>query len=223
MLTWGFVRARLVEEVPTRLLRIEASVQRADPAVIDAYRRTRRLLALGAVATWLGMWYELLRPSTGKLEILLGRPVVNLLVLHSGAAEPLHLVQIDHVSGETTARDVSPDLLVPHEQGMVALGALIGAVAQSDRGLAEVREAARSALHVDHLECVVCSDGAMPKLGAPGPDRERGHVSLGHRLVVHAAVSIALVRALARQRVRSTLPLWRTARALHRIHALKRQ
>lgn len=223
MLTWGFVRARLVEEVPTRLLRIEASVQRADPAIIDAYRRTRRLVALGAVATWLGMWYELLRPTTGKLEILLGRPVVNLLVFHRGAAEPLHLVQIDHVSGETTARDVSPDLLVRHEQGTGALGALIGAVAQSDRGLAEVREAVRSALHVDHLECVVFSDGGMLLPGGPGPDREPGQVSLGRRLLVSATTSVVLMQGLARQQVRSTLPLWRTVRAVERIQALKRK
>jgi glycosyltransferase involved in cell wall biosynthesis len=80
MLTRAFVRDRLVEALPIRLARIERSVHQARPDIAQQYEAVRPLVVAGAIASWLGMWQEILRPSQGKVEILFGIPVVNLLL-----------------------------------------------------------------------------------------------------------------------------------------------
>ena len=81
LLNESVIRTRLLEAVPTRLERIQRGVTHANKNIIAEYERCRKLVALGAIATWAGTWYEILRPTTGKVSVLLGRPVVNLLMI----------------------------------------------------------------------------------------------------------------------------------------------
>jgi glycosyltransferase involved in cell wall biosynthesis len=43
------------------------------------YRRVRPLVIAGALSHWLGTWYELFRPATGKAFVLWGTPVLTVL------------------------------------------------------------------------------------------------------------------------------------------------
>jgi len=68
-------RQRLIRYLPDRLSRIALNVRRADPALKPHYDDVRLLIALGAFASWVGMWWEILRPGPGKLTILLRQPI----------------------------------------------------------------------------------------------------------------------------------------------------
>jgi glycosyltransferase involved in cell wall biosynthesis len=58
--------------VPDRLSRIASSIESwGGDEERAAYRRTRPLIAAGAVAAWLGAWWEIARPGRGKLRVLL--------------------------------------------------------------------------------------------------------------------------------------------------------
>jgi glycosyltransferase involved in cell wall biosynthesis len=69
------LEARLLRYIPQRLRQTSRSVELWGP---PDYRRRYRLafplVVVGAVTAWLGMWYELLRPASGKAKILLSPP-----------------------------------------------------------------------------------------------------------------------------------------------------
>jgi glycosyltransferase involved in cell wall biosynthesis len=206
LLDRAFVKARLVDAVPNRLARIDQSARLARADIVAEYAQARPMVAVGATASWLGMWWELLRPAPGKLEILLGRPVVNILVANSADAN-LSLAQLDHVTGEATVREVATDLPVPWGDRMVPLSAILHPAADPKRSLAEVRGAAEEALHVDNVECIVGFTSALTG-GGTTP-------------LSTLMTSLSIARGVWWGSIRSTMPAWTTFRALRRLQRLR--
>lgn len=213
MLDRPFLQSRLIDAIPVRLERIDRSVHLARPDIVAEYEQVRPLIVAGAVASWFGMWYELLRPTPGKLDILLGHPVLNLLVARGDELRDLTLAQIDHVTGRATLRAISRELPVPHGERMVPLAELVGVGRDSTQALAEARAAAGEALNVDGLECIVLSGGAMPWRNAD--------TSAGGRVPGAIRDTIAIARGIGTHAIQSTLPAWSTIRALRRLQALR--
>lgn len=58
--------------VARRVGSVSADVQRWGAEVLPLYRRVYPLVVAAAVAAWLGLWYELLRPGPNKLRVLFG-------------------------------------------------------------------------------------------------------------------------------------------------------
>ncbi len=69
-----FLEDRLLRYLPQRLGTISRNVARGGPDLRRRYETVLPLVVLGSTASWLGMWYEILRPARGKLAILLGEP-----------------------------------------------------------------------------------------------------------------------------------------------------
>src|SRR5665811_1884523 len=153
LLNRKLIRTRLIESVPKRLRRIERSVSFARADIIAEHRRHQGLIVLGAVATWVGMWYEILRPTPGKLSVLLGRPVLNVLMVGCGGDRDIALVQVDEVSGKITRQIVSPGVLVPHDGELVPLTELF----KLDHSQLHqtIRQVAGKALRIPYLECII--------------------------------------------------------------------
>jgi hypothetical protein len=73
-----FLRAWLWNYLPRRLGGVRRSVAQWGDGLEREYRRARPLIALGAIAAWAGLWYELLRPGPGKLSAIISdRPQVE--------------------------------------------------------------------------------------------------------------------------------------------------
>jgi glycosyltransferase involved in cell wall biosynthesis len=109
--------SRLVHHLPRRLSRIQRNVVAAQ-ALEAEYRRARVLIALGAVASWLGMWYEILRPASGKGVILWGRPVgLHLVVAFTTGGPRFLLLCLDSVAGEARGILLPNDLIVSGPDG----------------------------------------------------------------------------------------------------------
>lgn len=210
------IRASFAGAVPTRLGRIHRSVGMANQEIIAEYERVRPLVALGAISSWIGTWYEVLRPGRGKLSVLLGRPVVNVLLVGGlPGARAFALAQIDEVAGQATMQSLSGELVIPHGGSSMALQSFL----ETSPRMGGFLQAIGAALHLDSLECVV--DPAL---------------ELGERLVpetrdVPDVMSVAGVRdraiALAgmvgaRSRRRATLSPWSTARILARLRPFAR-
>lgn len=206
------LRTRLIEAVPKQLRRIQESVALANPDIIAEYERHRHLVALGAVATWAGTWYEVLRPTPGKLSVLLDRPVVNLLLVSGRDEAPeLALVQVDYVSEQTTRRALSPELVVPHNGSTVALTDVLGA--DVDRSeLAHFRQSLGTALNLDELECIMA-----PLLGLPSGTLSSTEDTPTSNLD-RVKRTIGALRDLRCGTLRSTLSPWGTLRVLSRLH-----
>ncbi len=59
--------------LPRRLGMTSANVRRwGGTELTERYRRVRPLVAAGATAAWIGLWFELVRPAKGKVRTLLG-------------------------------------------------------------------------------------------------------------------------------------------------------
>lgn len=220
------IRTRLIEAIPTRLQRIEQGVARASRDIMAEYERHRNLVALGAVATWAGMWYEILRPTRGKLSVLLGRPVVNLLMISGkGEASAVALVQIDHVSGMATMRSLSSQLVVPHNGRTGPIKELLPDPQRRDTSdeLLNARHAVGEALNLDNLECIVAPEMELP--GLPTSVSVESDRSPGPREYLDGIwSSLVTLRAIRQFKVRSTLSVWDTVTVLNRIrtHAVTR-
>lgn len=78
-----FLRERYLRYLPSRLERTTRGVMRAGPEYRRLYIFTFPLVVAGAIAAWLGMWYEILQPSPRKLRILLSRRAGVLLGWYS--------------------------------------------------------------------------------------------------------------------------------------------
>jgi hypothetical protein len=55
----------------------------------------RPLIVAGAISSWLGLWFEVLRPAQGKWEILRGTPVRTIAVV--GGSRSATLLRLDKV------------------------------------------------------------------------------------------------------------------------------
>ena len=69
-----FLEDRLLRYLPHRLGTISRNVARGGPGLRRRYETVLPLVVVGCIASWLGMWYEILRPARGKLAILFGEP-----------------------------------------------------------------------------------------------------------------------------------------------------
>ena len=211
MLSWPFVRDQLLAAVPIRLRQIEVNAILAGGECLTAYRRYRSLLVLSAVSRALGMVFEVLRPESGKLEILVGRPVVTALIaLGDDANRTLYLVQVDYRRGEMVVRSITQDPAIAVGQRELAdrVEADLSQTVQARRET--VAGVALAAGQLDSIEI----DGRLSIYGWDNGE------STGAVRLLHAASSLLMVaREMQRGRIRSTLSAWQTARLLGRIGA----
>ncbi|HWV23477.1 MAG TPA: glycosyltransferase [Thermomicrobiales bacterium] len=213
LLNQQVLRTRLLDAVPQRLERMHRSVMLANQEIVAEYERVRPLIALGAIATLAGTWYEIVRPGRGKLSVLLGRPVVNvLLVGGEPGARRLALAQIDEVGGQATMQSLSPELVVPHGNESLSLPAFL----ETSPGIQGFRHAIGTALRLDSLECVI--DPELDTGDRPAPVTRDFPDALSLTGVRDRLVEVVRAGgALNTSRRRSTLSLWGTARVLARL------
>jgi hypothetical protein len=113
------ISSRLVRHLPRRLGRIKRNVTKAEPDYQAAYRRARPLIALGAVASWLGMWFEVMRPTPGKGAILWGQPARLLLVVAERSANSgIAVLRLDMVERAMRGVLLPPGALVIGSDGV---------------------------------------------------------------------------------------------------------
>ena len=196
------LRSRLVEHLPRRLDRIARNVATARQDLAQPYAGAIPLIVCGAVAAWAGLWWEVLRPAPGKLEILVGRPLVHLLVGASGADAAGTLAQVDLVSGRVTAKQVPADL--PVRLGPGASTSLSIALAQAlsgdgARNVGALRQAAGETLDVPNIDLLIVPPAMLePLLGESSGAR-------GGTLLAW----LQALRAMARGQLCTSLPPWR--------------
>jgi glycosyltransferase involved in cell wall biosynthesis len=109
----------LMQHLPRRLQRISQNVRRAEPGLVPQFSRVRPLVVAGALAAWLGFWFEILRPSAGKGVILIGRPNRTLLVVATRRVHPpsAAIVRADLVLPKVRWVPIAPDLPVLQSDG----------------------------------------------------------------------------------------------------------
>lgn len=221
LLNRDVVRTRLIEAIPKRLDRIEHNIGFARNGVAAEYRRVRGLIALGAVASWLGMWAEVLRPAPGKLSVLLGRPVVNVLVVESASVFNISLMQIDHVSRQRTMRTMSSELRVPLGDQDAALASVLRGEGdgQTASTVRETRNVLRVSLHIDDLECIIDHRTGMvsdPSATESAKSQPSLWATLA-RVTDVAVASLGTVYRLRRRTIQSTMPLLETITVVNRL------
>jgi glycosyltransferase involved in cell wall biosynthesis len=161
------VATRLVHHLPARWRQIAAGVGKADPELRPQYERARPLIAAGAVASWLGMWYEVFRPTPGKWAILRGRPVWTLVFAgRNDRGARAVLVRLDLVAGEARAVALPPDLPLALPDGRrVCLDAALAADGEAPRF--DVRGLIGHAVDLDLDAALIVAAGTLPPPGAP--------------------------------------------------------
>lgn len=175
LLNHNLVQARLIDYLPKRLRRIDRNVAKARPDLAAPYADARAYIVCGAVASWAGMWWEILRPAPGKLEILAGRPLINLLIGETGAQPAATLAQVDLVSGRVTAKSVPTDLPVSSGATQTPLG---GAIAAPDtgQGIEPLRQATSATLDIARVDLLLgpaeVLDALLPARAEDGSRRQ---------------------------------------------------
>lgn len=106
------IASRLVRHVPGRLARVNRGVTGANPELQAEYQRVRLGVALGALASWAGMWTEIFRPAPGKWSTLNGQPRRTILVAATGDQARLHLLDLDLVGRRLMLLELPPSLPV---------------------------------------------------------------------------------------------------------------
>jgi hypothetical protein len=167
LLNRDVVHKRFIEHLPKRLRRIEQNVDVARADLAPRYEDARAFIVCGAIAAWAGQWWEVVRPTPGKWDILAGKPVLNVLVGMAGATPAAFLVQVDHVSGRVTSRQVPTDLrLKPGTGPATSLAEAVG-IHESSMSINDLQQAASAALDVERLDCLIAHDQLLRAL-APG-------------------------------------------------------
>ncbi len=143
-----------------------------DDEMRHEYRRVRRLVGAGIVAAWLGTWWELLRPTTGKSAQLLGTPAVHVAItgldrrdgFPVGRTDVLLLARIDVLRGRLVLLAPPRDLLVDvpgHGTARLNEAYQLGASAlggdDTHEGLTTVAETLRTLLGL-RVDAVVALD-----------------------------------------------------------------
>jgi hypothetical protein len=169
------------------------------------------------------MWQEILRPTQGKVEILFGRPVVNLLLAEADSPDSLHLAQVDHVTGATTLRTISPALQVPQGNDLVPLASLLRPSIASPDMLTAIRGAVAAALHLDRVDCAILPSSLLQAIGLVASEAGPGPHTAPCAHTSWNAAGMAVTRSFITGAVRSSLPMWNTARALYRIYSHQRR
>jgi glycosyltransferase involved in cell wall biosynthesis len=83
-----FIRGWLFGLVPRRIRKTTENVERWGGELGETYRKVYPLVVLGVLASWLGLWVELLRPEAGKLRLFVRSldPLVARLALRARIA-----------------------------------------------------------------------------------------------------------------------------------------
>lgn len=202
VLTKDVVRSRLLRHLPARLDRIRTNVGIAETSLAAEYDRVRLPIVLGAVSSWAGMWAEILKPSSGKLALLLDRPLRTVLIVGEGSDPLLILARIDLLAGSAYGQTLPADLPVPiGPDELTELSGLIAA--ESQRGVGTVRDIVAAAINIPDLDVIVMSrdqvDRWMQRGAATGVRRTE------RSWPFQAMDAIELV---VRGHVRTTIPLW---------------
>ncbi|MGB3330915.1 MAG: glycosyltransferase [Thermomicrobiales bacterium] len=184
---------RLARMLPNRLHRIERQVRRVDPALAATFGEVRPLVILGALAGTLGMWCELLKPSPGKLSMLLDAPDKTVLVIENGLRPRIMLALVSLARREAAARSL-PETL----RGDALRDSELATRSQAG-DVARLRDMARERLGIPSLDVV----SLVPEACAAGDTHERSSTPF-------SGLAGAL-RGLRAGTVRSTLPWWQTA------------
>ena len=161
ILTRELIAKRLVRHVPERLARVRKNVARADVSLRPAYEDVRSWVVLAAVSSWLGMWWEILRPTPGKLVLLRERPIRVLVLIES---ERVRLAMVDLVSGEVETRELPWDLPLPVERELVPLHVIVTA----PRPIAAIRRQLEASLHVEGIDVVTRDPDGCVETTLPG-------------------------------------------------------
>jgi LCP family protein required for cell wall assembly len=121
LVTRPVLRRTAVGYVPRRWRSTVRNVRRhGDGELNQHFDRVRPLVAAGVVAAWAGTWFELLRPSPAKLQLLLGTPARNVLLVGLdrrpgdpvGRADATVLARLDLLRGRLVLWTPPHDLLV---------------------------------------------------------------------------------------------------------------
>jgi hypothetical protein len=186
LLNRDVLRSRLVEHLPKRLGRIQENVANADPALAEPFQAVYPLVVAGAVSSLAGQWWEVLQPAPGKLEILTGKPVINLLVGMTGQEARTLLVQIDFVSGRVTPKDVPRELTLRlgNDRTMSLASAVTLAEGESDAAVSpeSLRQAVAETLDIPDVEVLIgnldgLADVLTPAASRAKPSSDRGTVA----------------------------------------------
>ena len=193
------LREHFVEHVPTRLARIASNVQRAEPALVAEYERVRLPIVLGAIASWAGMWAEILKPSPGKMALLFDRPDRTILLIGDGPDPLVMLMKIGLISGAVSCRALPSDLPIPAASGeLVALSSLM-ASERAAHSVEELRDSIAKGIHVRGLD-VIRGDREFFADWEEAYARKSQNAQLGSLVRVYAQ--------LLRGQIRTTLPVW---------------
>ena len=211
------IRGQLIEAVPRRLTRIAFNTSLARGDITAQYQRVRTLVALGAAASWLGMWFEILRPTPGKSAVLFGHPMPNLLIISLVDGPRLALAQIDHVARDVTIQPVPAGQEAPAATSISALVDLVGQHTNKPdaRSLTELREVIGDVFNVPNLGCLI--DEGMGLVIQPMLSGGQDAALTASRPWSSIRNAAIVIRELRRGRLRSTLPLWETISAVERL------
>jgi glycosyltransferase involved in cell wall biosynthesis len=214
LLNRDLLRARLIDHVPKRLRRIHQNVAMADPQLSAQFEDVAPLVACGAVAAWGGQWWEILRPAAGKLEILVGKPVFNLLIGETGHDPAATLTQIDLISGEVTTKAIPTDLPVRLEHSSpVSLASIIDGADEScveQIDLADLRAAIGAMLDITGVHLLLGRKDVLLSL-----TESDSTVPFSAR--TRAVTWAASIRAVVIGDIRTTLHLWQLPRVMNMI------
>ncbi|MDQ3655323.1 MAG: glycosyltransferase, partial [Chloroflexota bacterium] len=218
LLNRDVLRTRLLRHVLERLARVANGVADATPELQADYNRVRAGVALGAIASWLGMWTEILAPAPGKWAILTGQPRQTILIVSNGGDIRVHLADIDHIAGRVTTLELP--------SGMAAQNLAINSL--SFEGLASVKNRSPSSLlrsiqtcqDIEGLEYIVGGYHFMAALllsiEHPQPN------SSTWSLFRNPDLWQGMLRDLRSGRVSSSLSLWQMLRVANSIGSASR-
>jgi hypothetical protein len=161
-LLWSDERYVLRRYVRGRTAQTTEEVDRWAPELVPTYRRVYPLVIAGALASWVGAWYELLRPRRGKLRVLIGSGLRG----RASAPRPREVERYRGLARAAARRYAIPEklllALVGKESGWRPdLVSHSGAV-----GLAQLMPSTARALGVDPWDPVENLDGAARYLRA---------------------------------------------------------
>jgi glycosyltransferase involved in cell wall biosynthesis len=169
LLSGEVIRQRLTQHIPERLRRISAGVATATPDLQEEYQRVQAGILLGAIASWVGMWTEILRPAPGKMAVLTGRPRQTLLIVSIGEVTAVHLAHLDRTREQVTVKSLPATLPVVLDSGevtsvndLVSLHSTHESLAGENPQLIETLLSQMRASFVGKgIECVVGARGAL--------------------------------------------------------------
>nr|MBA2470319.1 glycosyltransferase [Chloroflexia bacterium] len=208
LLNVDVLRTRLVRHVPERLARVARGVEGATPELRVEYRQVRLGVVFGAVASWAGMWAEILRPAPGKWAVLTGRPRQTVLTVLTGEPARVYLTDIDRVADRVTTIELSPSLPLPQASGeAIPLAVLAMDEAMSPASLLAI---IAGGLDIEGMAYIVANANWLPT---------RNDWQVNASLTTKVRTWSRVVRGQMNGDFASTLPIWSLAGIVKSIRA----